>query len=110
VEGVLSGAPVTPQAMVRRVDNGAATAFVKSPAPQRDKTSTHTKSRSHARASKPRHHEKPAAAATVRASVTTTQQASTPPPATTPRASAASAGSSHKSSGSASSEFGFEGP
>ena len=110
VEGVLSAAPATPQALVRRADNAVATTFVKAPS-QRDKTSTQTKSRSHARASKPRHHEKPrAAVATVRASVTTTQQASAPPPPTTPRASAASAGSSRKSGGSASSEFGFEGP
>jgi RNA polymerase sigma factor (sigma-70 family) len=111
VEGVFSAAPVSPQALVRRADNAGATAFVKAPA-QRAKASTHTRSRSHAHASQPRHHDKPppAAAATVRAAVTTTQQASAPPPATTPRASAASAGSPHKSGGSASSEFGFEGP
>ena len=111
VEGVLSAAPATPQAIVRRVDNGASTAFVKQPAP-RAKTHTDAGPRSHARASTQRHHEKPprAAAATVRASVTTTQQASGPPPATIPRASAASAGSARKSGGSASSEFGFEGP
>jgi hypothetical protein len=111
VEGVLTAAPGTPQAIVRRADNAVATAFVKAPS-QRAKTSTHTRSRSHAHASKPRHHEKPppAAGAVVRASVTPTQQASAPPPATTPRASAASAGSPRKSGGSASSEFGFEGP
>jgi putative zinc finger protein len=105
VEGVLSGAPATPQALVRRADNGLATTFVKAPA----KASTHAKRRSHPHASKPRHHQKPAAtaAATVRASVTTTQQASAPPPAATaPRATAASTGAGH----SASSEFGFEGP
>jgi hypothetical protein len=111
VEGVLSAAPVTPQALVRRVDNGASTAFAKHSV-QHAKTRTHARPISHAHASTPRHHDKPpgSAAASVRASVTTTQQASAPPPATTPRASAASAGSPHNSGGSASSEFGFEGP
>jgi hypothetical protein len=113
VEGVLSAGPVTPQALVRRADNAVATALVKQPAQRKTKTPTQTKSRSHAHASKPSHHDKPAraaAATSVRASVTTTQQASAPQPATTPRASAASAGSPRKSAGSASSEFGFEGP
>ncbi|MEN3280736.1 MAG: hypothetical protein V7607_1876 [Solirubrobacteraceae bacterium] len=110
VEGVLSGAPATPQALVRRADNGLATTFVKGPTPKA-KTHRHVKPRSYRRASEPRHHEKTApAAATVRASVTTTQQGPSTAPATSPRASAASAGSSHKSAGSASSEFGFEGP
>jgi len=106
VEGVLGGAPpATPQALVRRADHGAATAFVKAPV----RTRTHVKHRSHARATRPRHHQKPAsaAAATVRASVTTTQQASAPATAATaPRATAASTGAGHSASG----EFGFEGP
>lgn len=116
VEGVFSAAPVTPQAIVRRADNGASAAFVKAPA----KTSTHAKRRSHAHASNPRHHQKPppAAVATVRASVTTVSAGASspaaagassppsPPAATAPRATAASSGAGR----SASSEFGFEGP
>jgi RNA polymerase sigma factor (sigma-70 family) len=114
VEGVLSGTPpATPQAIIRRADNGLTTAFVKQPA----KTSAHVKRRPHAHASKPHHEQKPpatAAEAVVRATVTATQQTSRPaaaasrpaaaskPAASTPRASAASS--------SASSEFGFEGP
>ncbi|HEX7300280.1 MAG TPA: zf-HC2 domain-containing protein [Solirubrobacteraceae bacterium] len=115
VEGVLGEAPATPQAIIRRADNGLSTAFVKQPPL---KTATHAKqpSRSHAHTSKPRHHQKapPAAAATVRASVVTatTGAASpaavgaSPPAATALRATAASSGGGH----SASSEFGFEGP
>jgi RNA polymerase sigma factor (sigma-70 family) len=119
VEGVLSAAPATPRAIVRRVDNGAATAFVDSPA-SKPKTRAHLKQRSHARASKLRHHQKPppAAAGTVRGSVvaatagasSSAAAGASPPPsssaATAPRATAASTGAG----GSASSEFGFEGP
>jgi RNA polymerase sigma factor (sigma-70 family) len=108
VEGVLGGAPATPQALVRRADNGLATAFVKQPV----KTRTHAKHRSHTRASTPRRHpwSKPASATTSRAAVTTVQQTASPSPATSQRASAASASSSRGSGASATSEFGFEGP
>jgi Putative zinc-finger len=103
VEGVLSAAPATPQAIVRRVDNGASTAFVKQPQ-TRPKTHTNAKSRSHARASTQRRRQaasRPASA----------PQASTSSPvATTPRATVASAGSARAAGTSASSEFGFEGP
>jgi len=105
VEGVLSAAPVTPQAIVRRAEHGLATTFVKAP----PKTSTHAKHRPHPRTSTPHRHQKaqPAAAHVVQAAVTTTQRTPAPSASATPRASAASA--SAGGGGSASSEFGFEG-
>jgi RNA polymerase sigma factor (sigma-70 family) len=121
VEGVLSAAPVTPQAIVRRADNGAATAFVKSPAP---KTKTHAKRRPHAHTSKHVGGSGPRGGAAGSRAATASHAASggadsgsspaaagtapgaSPPAATAPRARAASSGSG----GSASSEFGFEGP
>jgi RNA polymerase sigma factor (sigma-70 family) len=108
VEGVLSAAPATPQALVRRADNGLATAFVKEPA----KTRTHAKRRSRTHASAPRRHSQPksAAATASRATVTAVQQTASPPPATSQRASVASASSSRGAGTSAGSEFGFEGP
>jgi hypothetical protein len=65
VEGVLSGVPpATPQAIIRRADNGTATVFGKA----RKKRSTDAKRRVHVRAAKPHHHVKPppTAAPTVR--------------------------------------------
>jgi hypothetical protein len=108
VEGVLSSAPpATPQAIIRRAENTVSTAFVKNPP-----TSTHAKERSHARASTPRRHQKaqPVVAHVVRPTVTTTQRTPAPPTSPAPRATAASASSPRSSGGSASSEFGFEGP
>ncbi|MEN3285571.1 MAG: hypothetical protein V7607_6711, partial [Solirubrobacteraceae bacterium] len=111
VQGVLSAAPVTPQALVRRADNGLATTFVKSPTPNA-KTHMHVKPRSHGRASEPRDHRRIAtsAAATSQPAAKAASAAASPPAATTPQASAASASSPRRSAGSASSEFGFEGP
>jgi hypothetical protein len=111
VEGVLSGAPATPQAIVRRVDNGSATAFVKSPAPK-TKTHAHVKQRSHARASIGRHRRAtpPAAQGGSSASASIASKASSPPLASAPRAAAASTGAAHGAGTSASNEFGFEGP
>jgi hypothetical protein len=105
VEGVLTAAPATPQAIVRRADHGLATTFVKAP----PKTSTHAKHRPHSRTSTPHRHQKaqPAAAHVVRAAVTTTQRTPAPPASSAARASAASASAGGR--GSASSEFGFEG-
>jgi hypothetical protein len=108
VEGVLSAAPATPQALVRRADNGLATAFVKEPAQRKAKTRTHPKARSHARPSTQRRHQT-ATRPTVNRTSTTPASAS-PPPATTPRATVASTGSARAAGSSASSEFGFEGP
>jgi RNA polymerase sigma factor (sigma-70 family) len=108
VEGVLSSAPpATPQAIIRRAENTVSTAFAKNPP-----TSTHAKRRSHARASTPRRHQKaqPVVAHVVRPTVTTTQRTPAPLTSPAPRASAASASSPRSSGGSASSEFGFEGP
>jgi RNA polymerase sigma factor (sigma-70 family) len=111
VEGVLSAAPGTPQAIVRRADNAAASAaFVKQP----DRQASRTKARS-----KPKREKKPVRATSPHRSTT----ASTPPPQPQPpehqptapvtsgtRAAAASNGSAGGASTSASSEFGFEGP
>jgi len=99
------------QAIVRRADNGASTAFVKQPA-QRSKTHAHVKARSHARASTPRRHQAtaPARASASLGAATTSRAGSSPAPATAARASAASAGSPRRAATSASSEFGFEGP
>jgi hypothetical protein len=111
VEGVFSAAPVTPQAIVRRADNGASAALVKQPA-QRSKTHAHVKARSHARASTPRRHDAtaPPRASASRGAATTSRAGSSPAPASAARASAASAGSPRRAGTSASSEFGFEGP
>ena len=112
VEGVLSAAPpVTPQAIVRRADDGASTAFVKQPA-QRSKTHAHVKARPHARASTPRRHQAtaPTGASASRGAATTPRVSSSPARVTAPRASAAAAGSRGGAGTSASSEFGFEGP
>jgi RNA polymerase sigma factor (sigma-70 family) len=111
VEGVLSASPATPQAIVRRADNSAATAFVKQPA-QRAKTHAHAARRSHSRASTPRRREAnpQGAASASRATATTPRGGSAPAAETAPRASAASTGSVRGAGTSASSEFGFEGP
>jgi RNA polymerase sigma factor (sigma-70 family) len=119
VEGVLSGAPTTPQAIVRRADNGLATAFVKQP----PKTRTHAKHRSHAHASSSGSRRAAnasrggGAAGSGGAShgssapaATSVAQASPPPASGSPRAAAASAVSRRSAGTSASSEFGFEGP
>jgi putative zinc finger protein len=127
VEGVLSASPATPQAIVRRADNSAATAFVKEPA----KTHTHVAARSHARTSKAsgaggsRNAASRSRGATgsrsgsgaSRGAASASQKAATAPSATSsspaataPRAAAASAGSAGGAGTSASSEFGFEGP
>jgi RNA polymerase sigma factor (sigma-70 family) len=108
VEGVLSGAPATPQALVRRADNGLATTFVKEPV----KTRTHARRVSHAHASAHRRHSrpKPAAASTSRAAVTSVQQTASPPPSTGQQATVASVSSSRGAGTSATSEFGFESP
>jgi RNA polymerase sigma factor (sigma-70 family) len=111
VEGVLSAAPATPQAIVRRVDNGASTAFVKQPVP-RPKTHTNAKPRSHARASTQRRRaptRRPAASASS-SGATGASRASSSPAANAPRATAASTGTARGAGTSASSEFGFEGP
>jgi hypothetical protein len=108
VEGVLSASPATPQAIVRRADNSAATAFVKEP----DRQASRTKARS-----KPKREKKPARATSPHRST----PASTPPPqlpehqpkapvTSGTRAAAASNGSAGGAGTSASSEFGFEGP
>jgi hypothetical protein len=107
VEGVLSEAPGTPQALVRRADNGLATTFVKQPA-RKAKTHTHAKARSHARPSTQRRHQ-----TTTRPTVnptSTTPASASPRAASTPRATVASTGSAHAAGTPASSEFGFEGP
>jgi hypothetical protein len=107
VEGVLSGAPGTPQALVRRADNGLATTFVKQPA-RKAETRTHPKARSHARPSTQRRHQ-----TTTRPTVnptSTTPASASPRAASTPRATVASTGSAHAAGTPASSEFGFEGP
>jgi hypothetical protein len=123
VEGVLSAAPATPQAIVRRADNSAATAFVKAPS----KTSTHAKRRPHARPSKSsgtrglrrtanRSRGATGSGSAVGASSAAQTRAAAPsatssqPATTAPHAAAASAGSAHGAGTSASSEFGFEGP
>jgi RNA polymerase sigma factor (sigma-70 family) len=108
VEGVLSGVPATPQAIVRRADDGAGTAFVKQPAQRKAKTRPHPKSRSHARPPRQRRHQT-ATRSTVNPTSTTPASASTPA-ATAPRATVASTGSARAAGTSASSEFGFEGP
>jgi RNA polymerase sigma factor (sigma-70 family) len=108
VEGVLSAAPATPQAIVRRVDNGAATAFVKTPVHRDIKTHAHATRRSHARASTRRRREVPASAA--RSAATAPRASSPAVAATAPRAGAASVGQPRGGGSSASSEFGFEGP
>jgi hypothetical protein len=111
VEGVFRASPVTPQAIVRRADNGASTAFVKQPA-QRSKTHAHVKARSHARASTPRRHQvtAPTGAGVSRGAAPTPHASPSPARVTAPRASAAAAGSPGRAGTSASSEFGFEGP
>jgi hypothetical protein len=111
VEGVLSAAPATPQAIVRRVDNGASTAFVKQPAP-RAKTHTNAGQRSHARASTQRRRAPTThrAASGSSAGATGASGASSAPAASAPRATAASTGAVRGAGTSASSEFGFEGP
>jgi RNA polymerase sigma factor (sigma-70 family) len=127
VEGVLSASPATPQAIVRRADNSAATAFVKEPS----KTRTHVAARSHVRASKAGGAGGSRSAANgsreatgsrsgsgaSRGATSASQKAapapsatSSSPAATAPRAAAASAGSARGAGTSASSEFGFEGP
>src|SRR5512133_2749563 len=107
VEGVFSAAPVTPQAIVRRADNGAAAALVKQPV-QRTKTSAHAKPRSHARSSTPRRRQ--AASRPAVSPASTPRASASSPAASTPRATVASAGSARAAGTSASSEFGFEGP
>ena len=108
VEGVLSAAPATPQAIVRRVDNSAAAALVKQPAQRKTKTRTHVKPRVHARPSVPRRRQ---AASPPAASAASAPRASaSAPAASTPRATVASAGSARGAGTSASGEFGFEGP
>jgi hypothetical protein len=105
VEGVFRASPVTPQAIVRRADNGASTAFVKQPAKRGSRTKAPKRP-------KPKRHEPPARAA---APARTTGSAPPPqqvnPPSTTGvRAAAAATGSTSGASAPASSEFGFEGP
>jgi RNA polymerase sigma factor (sigma-70 family) len=119
VDGVLSAAPATPQALVRRIDNGASTAFVKAPAA---KASSHVQRRSHPRASMSRRGRAGArgaaggsgaagaGAATGSGGAATSTAGSAPAAATAPRTSAAPAGSARAAASSASSEFGFEGP
>jgi hypothetical protein len=114
VEGVLTASPATPQALVRRADNGASATFVKQPSL---KTTTHAKHRSHARAPSRRratasstHRSTPVAttaqAAAPKAAATSSSRIASQPQPTTPRASAAAAGANSSASG----EFGFEGP
>jgi hypothetical protein len=111
VEGVFSASPVTPQAIVRRADNGASAALVKQPA-QRSKTHAYAMARSHAHASTPRRHEAtaPARASASRGAATTSRAGSSSASGTATHASAASTGSPRGAGTSASSEFGFEGP
>jgi hypothetical protein len=108
VEGVLSEAPATPQAIVRRADNGLATAFVKQPAQRKAKTRTHAKARSHARPSTQHRHQAATRPTVNRTS--TTPAAASPAAASGTRATVASTGSVRGAGTSASSEFGFEGP
>jgi hypothetical protein len=115
VEGVLSAAPATPAAMVRRVDNGASTAFVKSPVP-RTKTHAHAKQRSHARTSKTsgaggsRRASSGSRGSTGSGNAAAASRVSSAPAASTPRVTAASTGATRGAGTSATSEFGFEGP
>jgi RNA polymerase sigma factor (sigma-70 family) len=105
VEGVLSAAPVTPQAIVRRADNRASTAFVKQPAKRGSRTKAPKRP-------KPKRHERPARAAAparTTGSAPPPQQAN-PPSTTGVRAAAAATGSTSGAGAPASSEFGFEGP
>jgi hypothetical protein len=112
VEGVLSAAPATPQAIVRRVDNGASTAFVKQPRQPTTKTHAHARSSSHARASTPRRRRAnaPSAGTAARSAAVAPRGASASAPAPAPRATAASTGGVKGAGTSATSEFGFEGP
>jgi hypothetical protein len=109
VEGVFSASPATPQAIVRRADNGASAAFVKAPAA---KAFSHARRRSHARASTSRRQRvaKRGAPTASRGAATSLRGGSALATAPVPRASAASTGSAHAVASSASSEFGFEGP
>jgi RNA polymerase sigma factor (sigma-70 family) len=123
VEGVLSAAPATPQAIVRRVDNGASTAFVKEPA----KTRMHVAAQSHAHMSKTSgaggsrraadgsrgatgSKRAAGAARGSSSSAAVASRVSSAPAASTPRVTAASTGAARGAGTSASSEFGFEGP
>jgi RNA polymerase sigma factor (sigma-70 family) len=109
VEGVLSSTPAaTPQALIRRADNGMAAALVKQPAQREPKTRTHAKPRSRARPSAPRRRQAASLSAVSRA--TSSRASVSPPAATTPRATVASRGSARAAGTPASSEFGFEGP
>jgi hypothetical protein len=113
VEGVFRASPVTPQAIVRRADNGASTAFVKQPAKRGSRTKAPKRP-------KPKRHEPPAragGAAGTKGVAPTTQRGKPPPPqqvnppsTTGVRAAAAATGSTSGASAPASSEFGFEGP
>jgi hypothetical protein len=116
VEGVLSAAPpATPQAIVRRADNGAATAFVKDPVP-RTKARAHVKQRSHARTSKTsgaggsRRASSGSRGSTGSGNAAAASRVSSAPAASTPRVTAASTGATRGAGTSATSEFGFEGP
>jgi Putative zinc-finger len=108
VEGVLSTSPVAPQAIVRRIDNGASAELVKQPAQREAKTRTHAKPRSHARSSAPRRRRAASRPAVSPASAP--RASASPPAASTPRATVASQGSARAAGTSASGEFGFEGP
>jgi len=120
VEGGLSSRPVaTPEAVVRKADNGRATAFAKTP----PKTQTHAKRTSHASAStstgskaSPRASRSTPAAPpssvshTVSHPVSRPSKPSSPPRSGAPRATVASSGAVRGAGTSAISEFGFEGP
>jgi RNA polymerase sigma factor (sigma-70 family) len=99
VEGALRSSSVTPQAIVRRADNSAPTAFFKKPV-QRSKPRGHAPLRPPVHRSAPRRSRAKAAPATTSSTLRTT----------TVRATAASTGAARGAGTPASSEFGFEGP
>jgi RNA polymerase sigma factor (sigma-70 family) len=99
VEGALRSSSVTPQAIVRRADNGASAALIKKPV-QRPKPRGHARSRPPAHRSTPRRRRAKAPPATTPSTLRTT----------TVRASAASTGAVRGAGTPAASEFGFEGP